>query len=64
MTNFDAIKEFIENSYGDEIGRANALEALNKLRAEIILECAAKNKLESTEDKITMQLVLTNVQLD
>lgn len=40
MTNFNVVKEFIENSYGDEVGRTNALEALEKLRNEAILECA------------------------
>lgn len=35
MTNFDTVKDYIENSYGDELGRSSVLEALEKLHAEI-----------------------------
>lgn len=35
MTNFNTVKDYIENSYGDELGRSSALEALEKLHAEI-----------------------------
>lgn len=35
MTNFNTVKDYIENSYGDALGRSSALEALEKLHAKI-----------------------------